>query len=301
LEELYQIIKRRLESNLTLLEDKPEETIESTIKALWIKAQGIALSAEKANRLPLTELSEQQKNNLFQLVEKRLNGEPLAHITGRQSFMGIELLSDKRALIPRKETEILGRTALEICQDIAKKKPIVNVFDVCCGSGNLGLALACNQKNVFIHSSDLSQEAIELTNENISFLGLGNRIKASKSDLFSNFESADYWGKIDLIVCNPPYISSSKVSKMISDIAANEPAMAFDGGMVGIKVIQKLIQEAQKFLSKEGWLIFEVGVGQGPFVIQLCEKSRLYQLVKSVSDESENIRVIAACCNRKFS
>ena len=227
MEELYQIIKQRLENNLTLLEDKPEETIESTIKALWYKAKGIAISAEKAAILPLTKLSDQQITILYCLLEKRLNGEPLAHITGRQSFMGIELLCDKRALIPRKETEILGETALKLCKIIAEKKPIISLFDICCGSGNLGLSIASHNQNTLVHSSDLSHEAVELTKENISFLKLNRRVKVSQSDLFSYFESTEYWGKIDLIVCNPPYISTSKVSKMTSEIAINEPAMAF--------------------------------------------------------------------------
>ena len=301
MEELYQIIKQRLENNLTLLEDKPEETIESTIKALWYKAQGIAISAEKAAILPLTKLSDQQITILYCLLEKRLNGEPLAHITGRQSFMGIELLSDKRALIPRKETEILGATALNLCEMIAKKKPIISMFDICCGSGNLGLSIACHNPNIFVHSSDLSHEAVELTKENISFLKLNHRVKVSQSDLFSCFESTEYWRKIDLIVCNPPYISTTKVSKMTSEIAANEPAMAFDGGMVGLKIIQKLIQESPRFLTHTGWLVFEVGVGQGPFVIQICEKSGLYQQIESASDDFGNIRVIAACYYRKLS
>ncbi len=294
MEDLYAVIKLKLESNLRLLEDKPEETIESTIKALWQKALGIAMSAEKATNLPLVELSDQQITRLHQLVEKRLNGEPLAHITGRQSFMGIEMLTDKRALIPRKETEILGKAALHLCEKIAKEKSVISILDICCGSGNLGLAIASHHENTMIHSSDLSHEAIELANENISFLGLNHRVKAAQSDLFLKFDSADYWGKIDLIVCNPPYISTSKVSQMTSEIAANEPAMAFDGGMVGLKIIQKLIQESPKFLTRGGWLIFEVGVGQGPFVIQLCEKSNYYNQIKSYTDNTENIRVIAA-------
>lgn len=293
MEELYNKIRLQFERNLYILEDKPEETIESTIKALWYKAQGNAISAEKVTSLPLVELSDHQKTILNQLVEKRLKGEPLAHITGRQNFMGIELLSDRRALIPRKETEILGRTALEVCRKIAEKKPLINVFDICCGSGNLGLAIASLQKNTIIHSSDISLEAVELTNENISFLGMNNQVTVLQSDLFTSFESSDYWGQIDLIICNPPYISTSKVSKMASEIADNEPAMAFDGGMVGLKIIQRLIQESPKFLSENGWLIFEIGLGQGPFVIQLCEKSNNYNQLRSYTDNSENIRVIA--------
>ena len=290
---MYGLIKLRLESNLSLLEDKPEETIEATINALWNKAHGTSMSAEKASNASLPALSDQQKAILLQLIDRRLNGEPLAHLTGRQNFMGIELLCDKRALIPRKETEILGKTAIEICRYLSLRKSIINVFDICCGSGNLGLAIASQHENTIIYASDLSHEAVELTIENTSFLNLSHRVKVFQSDLFSNFDSSDYWGKVDLIVCNPPYISTSKVSKMTSEIANNEPSMAFDGGMIGLKVIQRLIQESPKFLSEGGWLIFEVGVGQGDFLVDLCEKTKYFAQIKSFTDSAGNIRVIA--------
>ena len=295
MEKFFTQIRQELEGNLSFLNDKPEETTDSTIKALWQKACGISVSAEKANHLPLPKLSEQQKIILFELIQKRKKGIPLAHLTGRQNFMGIEFISDDRALIPRKETEILGRASLEICQNLSKNKPVVKILDVCCGSGNLGLALASLLSKVTVYSSDLSQEAVELTKENITKLKLDHKVTAIQSDLFASFESKEYWGQTDLIVCNPPYISTSKVSKMDSEIASNEPAMAFDGGMMGIKIIHKLIHESSKFLSKNGWLIFEVGLGQGPFAIQLCEKSGVWQFVKSIKDESGNIRAIAAC------
>lgn len=294
MKDLYKKIRQDFESNLSILEDKPEETVDSTIKALWNKAFGISISATKAAQLSLPELSDQQKATLLQLAEKRINGTPLAHLTGRQNFMGIELKCDKRALIPRKETEILGQSALELCNEIAREKPVVNIMDICCGSGNLGLALASLQPCTIVYSSDLSLEAVALTKENISFLNLNQRVKVIQSDLFTQFESNEFWGKIDLIVCNPPYISSSKVIKMNSEIAVNEPSMAFDGGMIGLKIIQKLIHEAPKFLKEAGWVVFEVGLGQGPFVIQLCERSGLFREIKPVSDNSRNIRVIAA-------
>jgi release factor glutamine methyltransferase len=123
-------------------------------------------------------------------------------------------------------------------------------------------------------------------------LKLSKRVKVKQGNLLSVFETDDYYEKTDLIICNPPYILSSNVQKMDSEIASNEPALAFDGGMLGIKIIQKLISDAPKFLTNEGWLIFEVGAGQGSFIVQLCERSQLYQLIESVSDDSGNIRVI---------
>lgn len=296
MEMLYAKFRFHLESKLSFLEDKPEETIDSTLKALWHKAAGFSTSAENASVQPLPDLSDHHQVQLQKLIEHRLNNVPLAYITGKQCFMGIELLCDNRALIPRKETEILGKAALELCHEIAQKKPVINVFDVCCGSGNLGLALASLHSKVNVHLSDLSQDAVSLTIDNITFLNLNHRVKASQSDLFSNFESEEYFENVDLVVCNPPYISTSKVSKMHSEISENEPLLAFDGGMIGLKIIQKLIQEAPKFLTEHGWVIFEVGVGQGEFIIQLCEKTRRYTKIKSYTDDAGNIRVIAVSC-----
>lgn len=296
MEELFNKLSKELESKLTILEDKPEETVQSTLESLWHKAFGEPKSVEAVSGLSLPVLTPDQASTLQLLVDERLQGKPLAYITGRQSFMGIELLSDNRALIPRKETEILANAALSLCQKISENKEIVKIFDVCCGSGNIGLALASILANITVESSDLSPDAIELTKENISFLHLEDRVNAKQSDLFSNFESDDFYNKVDLVVCNPPYISTSKVAKMNSEISANEPVMAFDGGMLGLKVIQKLIAESPKFLTKNGWVVFEIGVGQGSFIIQLCESNGLYDEIESYKDNLGNIRAIAARC-----
>lgn len=292
--ELFSKISNDLKDKCHFLEDKPEENVESTIKALWFAATGFFVSAEKAMNMSLPELTEEQQIKMNKLIQLRLNNTPLAHITKRQSFMGIEFIVDERSLIPRKETEILGKKALVLSQDIAGQKKDINVFDVCCGSGNLGVAVALLNPKCRVCSSDFSEEAIELTNENINLFRLNERVEAFQSDMFEAFKSDNYYQSIDLIICNPPYISSSKVVKMNSEIAANEPSLAFDGGMMGIKIIQKLVDESPQFLSSIGWLIFEVGVGQGEFVVKLLEKTNFYQNIESITDKLGNIRVVLA-------
>jgi release factor glutamine methyltransferase len=293
-EELLNQIKKEREVPLHFLEDKPEETLDSTLKACWLAASGFPRSAEEAIKQPLPELTEKQINILHQLIDQRLDSVPLAHLTGRQSFMGIELLSDKRALIPRKETEILGKKALEISNHLAHEKQKIRVMDICCGSGNLGLAIAHYNPEAIVFATDLSEEAVALTRDNISYLNLNQRVKAEHGDLFSAFENDEYYKNIDLVVCNPPYISSAKVTKMNAEISAHEPALAFDGGIFGTKIIQKLIMEAPKFLAHAGWLLFEVGLGQGEFMMRLCEDTKRYSQIESGRDEQNNIRVIAA-------
>ena len=289
---LYDSICGYLKDRLHLLGDKPEETLETTLKALWLTAAGNPVSAESALRLSIPDLTEKQAETLHQLIELRLTNTPLAHITKRQSFMGIELISDRRALIPRKETELLGKKALEISREIVSSKGKIKVIDVCCGSGNLGIAIAFYNPDCEVYATDISGDAVELTLENINHLKLNHRLQVKQGDLLSAFETEEFYQKTDLIVCNPPYILSSKVQKMDSEIASNEPVLAFDGGMLGIKIIQKLISEAPRFLTNEGWLLFEVGAGQGNFIAQLCERTNLYQKIDLVSDDSGSIRVI---------
>lgn len=292
--ELFEHISNDVKEKIQFLKDKPEENIETTLKALWLTASGTPVSAARALGMVIPDLTEEQIEKLHQLIHRRMNNTPLAHLTSRQNFMGIELISDERALIPRKETEILGHKALEIADLISQLKDNITVIDTCCGSGNLGIAIAfCNRK-CRVYASDLSPEAVELAKDNIALLNLQNRLIVKQGDLLAAFETEEFFKKVDLIVCNPPYILSSKVQNMDKETATNEPSMAFDGGMLGIKIIQRLIREAPPLLTDPGWLLFEVGAGQGDLIIQLCERSQLYSHIDSVSDESGIKRVILA-------
>jgi len=294
IDEHFNQLKRIFEKKFKFLEDKPEETLDSTLKALWFTASGIPKSAEEATKLLLPELTNLQIELLNQLIERRLNNTPLAHITGRQRFMGIDFICDKRALIPRKETEILGWKALDQSIESAKVKQKVNIIDVCCGAGNLGLAIASLNSRANVFATDISQEAVDLTLENINYLNLLQCVVARQGDLFSAIENDEYFDKADLIICNPPYISKGKVKNMNPEISENEPVLAFDGGIFGTKIIQRLIIEAPKFLVKNGWLLFEVGIGQGEFFLKLCQRSERFDHVESSTDQMGNIRVISA-------
>lgn len=290
--ELFNRIVFEWKDKLHFLDDKPEETIQSTIKALWCKAAGISLSAERALTNYLPTLNKKELAKLQMLIKLRSDNIPLAYITGRQNFMGIDLITDKRALIPRKETELLGNKALSLSLEKADLNRKTFIMDVCCGAGNLGIAVAYYNPNCILYASDISQDAVDLTQENINMLNLHERVNVRQGDLMSAFETDDFYEKFDLIICNPPYIISSNVPKMDEEISSNEPTIAFDGGMLGIKIIQKLVQRAPGFLRKSGWLVFEVGVGQGQFISQICERTNLYKQIQTATDDSDKIRVV---------
>ena len=277
------------------LPDKPEETVEATVRALWLRAAGLRVSAVKAMDTLLPSLNAEQLEDLEELMEQRVLGIPLAHLTGRQSFMGLEFICTKDALIPRKETEILARAACELLEsEISARKARPRVLDLCCGSGNIACAIAHRIPTCQVFAADLSTEAVELAKENARVLGVVERLEFHTGDLFAPFELEEYSGSFDLIACNPPYISNGKLALLPAEIARHEPRLAFDGGPLGLAVLWKLLEQAPRFLKPDGWLVFEAGLGQGPGLLRRLSKSVAYRDVKGVCDGEGNPRVILA-------
>ena len=126
-QDLFLELISEFSDTIQFLDDKPEETLESTLKACWLKSAGTPKSAVTAVTEPLPQLNDEQVKVLLHLISQRQKNVPLAHLTGRQHFMGIEMLCDQRALIPRKETEILAKKAIEISFIAAEATPVVNV------------------------------------------------------------------------------------------------------------------------------------------------------------------------------
>ncbi len=284
----------RLTASWAAQPDKPEETPESTLKALCFFAAGNPVSVQKASHENVPKLDDKACKQLQVLVDKRLTGIPLAYITGRQQFLGIELLAGPEALIPRIETEILGRAALAIAKSIADARGIVTVLDVCTGSGNVALGIASKEPRSRVFGSDLSEEAILLAKKNAQHLKLEERIEFRQSDLFAAFESDEFYRKIDLITCNPPYIPSAKVSSMAPEISQCEPRLAFDGGSLGIAILTRLIRESPKYLKQNSYLCFEIGLGQGKAMEQRLRKEMSYCDIQSYVDSANQVRALSA-------
>ena len=291
-EKLYSTRLRLLQNKLTVLPDKAEETAENTLHALWSTATGNPISVMQSASIKLQNLSEQQLFILDELIDKRLTGQPLAYLTGRQSFMGMIMLARKDALIPRKETEILASAAINVANEFTPDS--ITIIDVCTGAGNIALAIAKHCSHVNVYAADLSEEATILARENAEFLGLSSRVKFMSGDLLSPFIVLSLQGKVSLITCNPPYISTSKVSAMPTEISSHEPKLAFDGGAFGINLIKRLITEADELLTDDGVLVFEVGHGQAAMISKLVEKSGIYTKVETVADPAGHPRVIIA-------
>ena len=285
---------KEVERFWTPLADKPEETPERLLSALWSTACGAPISADRALPASLPELDEAGLDRLRRLIDRKKAGVPLAHLTERQTFLGLELLASREALIPRKETEILGRAALVKIGCMAKKRGPLLVVDVCTGSGNLASAYAYYEPQARVCASDLSPEAIELARRNVEFLGLAKRVELRVGDLLEPFESPEFAGHCDFLSCNPPYISTAKVKQMHPEISQHEPEAAFNGGAFGVSILMKLVKNAPRFLRPGGWLGFEVGHGQGAGLARQLERNPAFAAVETYSDPGGEIRAILA-------
>ena len=286
-----------LAQRLQTLPDKPQETVPATLRTLWHLAAGQALSVEAATHAGLPVLDAAGARRLDALIERRLAGMPLAHLSGRQRFMGLEMLAGQEALIPRVETELLGEAALALLRGLgpgANGANGVKVVDVCTGSGNLALALAHHAPGVAVFAADLSADAVALARRNAHHLGLQARVEFRVGDLLEPFNEPAFHAAVDLLVCNPPYISSRRVDTLAVEIGAFEPRLAFDGGPLGINILNRVIREAPRYLRPGGWLAIEVGLGQAAAIVRRMQGTGSYRAVRAIDNRLGEPRAVLA-------
>jgi release factor glutamine methyltransferase len=290
---LFEELLAEVSGALEFLVDKPEEDAQSTVRALWLAAAGRACSAEQAAQAVLPDLAPEEVARLRTLVGRRLSGVPLSYLTHRQRFLGLEMYAASSALIPRKETEILGRAALELIHEAVGRHGRATVIDVCTGSGNLALAFACRVPAARVGAADLSEEAIAVARENARVMGLAERVDFRIGDLLEPF-GGDWDSSVDVLTCNPPYISTGKLRSMPTEISQHEPDAAFDGGPFGIRILKRVVSEGLRVLRPGAWLCMEVGLGQGGPVAGLIERLGSYSTVRTFADQAGEVRALAA-------
>lgn len=290
----YEARLRRLREHWHAAPDKPEETPRNTLLALWSTATGAPLSAVAAADIEPPALDADAERRLDALLDRRLDGVPLAHLTGRQHFLGLDLLAGPEALIPRRETELLGRAAVALARDACEDGHGALAIDVCTGSGNLALALAHHVTDLRVLGADLSEDAVALARRNARSLGLDGRVSFHAGDLLAPFDTPQFQGAVDLLTCNPPYISSGKVGAMAGEISAHEPRLAFDGGPLGVSLLARLMQDAPRFVRAGGWLAFEVGLGQGASMARRLRNDPAWSEVRELADDAGAIRALLA-------
>lgn len=183
-------------------------------------------------------------------------------------------------------------SALPHHDDKPHEPACASVLDLCSGSGNLALALAYHAPRSQVWAGDVCGSAVALAERNAQQLGLNHRVAFRVGDLFAPFQEPCFTGQVDLLVCNPPYISSGKVDTLPPEIQAHEPRAAFDGGPLGVQVLWRVLRDAPLFLRPGGWLAVEVGCGQGESAWLRVRKQAFFDAPHSVRDRRGDVRVV---------
>jgi release factor glutamine methyltransferase len=230
------------------------------------------------------ELNESELAPLRDLVKRRAAGEPLQHLLGTVEFCGHTFVCDKRAMVPRPETEQFVELLISnFKSEIARSR----VVDVGTGSGVIALSLAAEFPEAEIVAADISDDALALARENAERLGLADRVRFLKSNLLENVE-----GVFDLIAANLPYIATEE-RRTLSREVLHDPEVAVFAGMRGDEFLQELIAQAPLRLRPGAILALEIGIGQSEaLVAALTEKN--YRDIWTKNDYSGVTRFLFA-------
>ena len=189
-----------------------------------------------------------------ELVKRRLAGEPSAYLVGKQEFWTLPLAVDARVLVPRRDTETLVETALELLGNSGVVAP--RLLDIGTGSGAIALALAKTRPDATVVATDVSADALEVARANAAALGLGDRVSFVQGDL-----AAGATGPFHLVVSNPPYVRAGDLAGLMAEVR-HEPRLALDGGADGLEVYRRLIPVAAGLMAEGGALALEIGADQ---------------------------------------
>jgi release factor glutamine methyltransferase len=237
------------------------------------------------------ELADDARKTFERAVERRSRREPLQYITGRQEFWGIEFMVTPDVLIPRPETELIIESALRSVRDRNGPQWII---DLCTGSGCIAVSLAKELPQARILATDTSSQAISVARGNARRHDVADRIRFFEGDLFGPLEELDIHGQVDIIVSNPPYVSSGDFSALQPEVRDYEPKMALLAGPDGTQVQRRIVNEAPRFLMKHGLLIMEMGLGQADPLAHLIRQRKNYGSLEILKDLAGIDRVIVA-------
>ena len=212
-------------------------------------------------------LSQSNAEEFTDLVARRACREPVAYLTGRKEFYGMDFIVDQRVLIPRPETELLVDLALGQIRDRANRRVVV--ADVGTGSGAIAVTIAVHAPEAKVFALDVSRTALAVAQQNAERLVADNGISFLQSDLLAALPEP-----ADLIVANLPYITDEDYRSLSPDIRDYEPQVALKAGTLGLDVIERLLQQISSHLKPKGAVLLEIGSEQGDEVTKMAKAMR---------------------------
>ncbi len=242
---------------------------------------------------PDTPVAQEACAKLEFAVSRVLGGEPLAYVLEQWDFYGLRLHVDKNVLIPRDDT--CAVTELAISQGMfLEENP--RILDLCTGSGCIGLAVASRVKDAKVTLGDISRQALLIAKKNAAELKLSGRVTCVQVDALE--KPAPFLGKFDMIVCNPPYITTEQMGQLPHSVKDFEPHLALHGGEDGLIFYRAIAKKYAQALKNGGYLCFEFGMGQGDDVCRILEENG-YTILERSRDYNDRERAVIARLRRK--
>jgi release factor glutamine methyltransferase len=218
-------------------------------------------------------------------VQRHLDGEPVAYLIGEWEFYGLTLDISPAVLIPRVDTEVLAREAIEYVKTQGKCR----VLDLCTGSGCVGLAVASQAPECRVLLGDISEGAVRIARQNIRRTGLTGQVSVMTLDALAPPPRAI--GEFQCITCNPPYITNADMETLDSSVRDFEPRLALCGGEDGCDFYTAILRDWLGVLVPGGRLYFEVGIGQADTVLRMM-RSHGFGDINVIQDEQHIPRVV---------
>jgi len=222
-------------------------------------------------------ISDAEYRSIQALIDRRLNGEPLAYITGWREFYKLDFIVNSNVLIPRPETELLVEKTIELASTLSS--PII--ADIGTGSGAIAIALAVNLHNAQIYAIDISQETLDVARANAAKHTVAQRISFIQGDLLEPVPEA-----VDILIANLPYVKSSDCA------TSPEPHLALDGGSEGLDIIKRLCAMLPNKVRQGGSVLLEIGYGQAISVICMLQSSLPTAHIETIKDLAGIERVV---------
>ena len=237
--------------------------------------------------------SEDVCDGMDRAVVRIQNGEPLAYVIGEWDFYGLTLYVDKNVLIPRDDTCAVAELAINTVSRMEKDP---RVLDLCTGSGCIGLAIASKVKDARVTLGDISREALAVAKKNVIKHHLSARVSCFPVNALAI--PAPVLGKFDLIVSNPPYITTEEMLELPKSVKGFEPHLALHGGADGLDFYRAIAANYKAALKPGGYLCFEFGMGQGNAVCEILQQEG-YTILERTRDYNEIERACLAQFGRK--
>lgn len=285
LSQLYQ------QSRKSLLIKEDAESATFLARQLLCHASGMTREQILANLdMPA---SKETCEAMERMTARILFGEPLAYVLGEWEFYGMKLFVNSHVLIPRDDTCAVADLAIGQALHLESNP---RILDLCTGSGCIGLAIANRIKDAKVTLADISREALLVAKKNITAHKLSGRVSCVQVDALQ--KPPAFLGKFDLIVSNPPYITTEEMQELPNSVKDYEPHLALHGGEDGLEFYQSIAENFSGALKSGGYLCFEFGMGQGNAVCRILEENGFTILERS-KDYNERERAVLARYNRK--